>query len=127
MIAAKAHDGQYRRDRITPYIEHCYAVAERVSHLGESYICVALLHDVLEDTATTAHDLIMAGVDADVIAAVQLLTKHPNMDYDLYLKLIKINELACRVKIADMLHNLSDKPTKNQIRKYAKGLLFLTE
>jgi len=127
MIAINAHAGQTRRDKKTPYIEHCYAVAKRVSHLGNKYICVALLHDVLEDANVTAHDLLAAGVEEDIVVAVQLLTKHPSRSYDEYLKLVKFNNLACHVKIADMLSNLADSPTNKQIRKYATGLLFLTE
>lgn len=126
-IAVEAHDGQYRRDNKTPYIEHCYAVASRVKYFGDKYVCVALLHDVLEDTKTTAHDLLNAGIDEDVVVAVQILTKHPSRSYDEYLKLVKLNDLARHVKIADMLSNLSDSPTIKQIRKYSTGLLFLTE
>ena len=126
-IAIDAHAGQYRRDNKTPYIEHPYAVAKRVAHLGEKYVCVALLHDVLEDTKVTAHDLLTAGVEEDIVAAVQILTKHPNRNYDEYLKIVKLNNLACHVKIADMLSNLVDSPTNKQIRKYSQGLLFLTE
>lgn len=126
-IAFEAHNGQFRRDGKTPYIEHCFAVAKRVAHLGNKYICVALIHDLLEDTKVTAHDLLAAGVDEDVVAAVQVLTKHPSRSYDEYLKTIKINNIACHVKIADMLSNLADNPTNNQIRKYATGSLFLTE
>ena len=40
---------------------------------------------------------------------------------------IKQNKLAKSVKIADMLDNISDKPTEKQILKYAKGLAFLLE
>ena len=86
-----------------------------------------MLHDVLEDTKTTAHDLLNAGIDEDVVVAVQILTKHPSRSYDEYLKLVKLNDLARHVKIADMLSNLSDSPTIKQIRKYATGLLFLIE
>jgi len=127
LIAISAHSGQFRRDGKTPYIEHPYAVADRVEHLGYKYICVALLHDVLEDTKVTAHDLLTAGIQEDIVAAVQILTKHPSRNYDEYIKLVKFNNLACHVKIADMLSNLADSPTNKQIHKYAHGLLFLTE
>jgi len=40
---------------------------------------------------------------------------------------VKCNELARKVKIADMLSNLADNPTDKQIKKYAKGLLFLVD
>ena len=38
-----------------------------------------------------------------------------------------MNELARVVKIADMIDNLADKPSKKQIIKYATGLLALVE
>jgi (p)ppGpp synthase/HD superfamily hydrolase len=127
LVAIKAHAGQYRRDGTTAYIYHCYEVGKRVNHLGDKYVCVALLHDVLEDTKVTAHDLLEAGIDEDIVTAVQILTKHPSRSYDEYLKIVKMNNLARNVKIADMLSNLADSPTIKQIRKYSQGLLFLTK
>lgn len=126
-IAVKAHEGQTRRDGCTPYIYHPMDVADRVEHLGYKYVCVALLHDVLKDTKFTAYDLLTAGVEEDIVAAVQILTKHPSRNYEEYLKIVKMNNITCSVKIADMLSNLSDTPTIKQIRKYSHGLLFLTE
>jgi (p)ppGpp synthase/HD superfamily hydrolase len=49
VIATKAHEGQYRRDGVTPYIEHPKAVAARVKG-DEKAEMVAWLHDVIEDT-----------------------------------------------------------------------------
>ena len=49
VIATKAHEGQYRRDGVTPYIEHPKAVAARVRG-DEKAEMVAWLHDVIEDT-----------------------------------------------------------------------------
>lgn len=123
-IATEAHRGQFRRDGVTPYIGHPAAVAARVSGdpVAES---VAWLHDVLEDTATTPGDLLAAGVPAEVIQSVVALTKHGDLDYEEYLGVIKANPVAKRVKIADMLANLSDTPSERQIVKYAKGLLVL--
>jgi (p)ppGpp synthase/HD superfamily hydrolase len=126
-LAEKAHSGQYRRDGKTPYIEHIYAVENRVKHLGNKYRAVALAHDLFEDTKVSAYDLLTAGIEEDIVAAVQILTKHPSRSYFEYLKLVKVNELAKRVKIADMLSNLADSPTDNQIKKYAKGLDFLVD
>ena len=126
-IASDAHKGQFRSDGVTPYIKHPMAVADRVSNLGHEYVCVAYLHDVLEDTNVSVQDLYDAGVPANIVVAVIVLTKHEGISYDDYLKNIKNNELARRVKIADMLSNLADSPSIKQIRKYAKGLLFLVD
>jgi (p)ppGpp synthase/HD superfamily hydrolase len=128
-LAEKAHSGQYRRDGKTPYIEHIYAVEKRVSHLGNDYRAVAIAHDLLEDSDITADDLLKEGVPEHIVAAVSLLTKpkYIEMTYKKYLVEVKANELARRVKIADMLSNLADDPTDDQIKKYAKGLDFLID
>ena len=126
-IAFKAHVNQYRRDGVTPYINHPRAVADRVRHLGHEYVCVAYLHDVLEDTKVTYSDLENEGIPENILKAVEILTKSDDISYDEYLYSIKCNELARKVKIADMLSNLADNPTDKQIKKYAKGLLFLVD
>jgi len=130
LIAVKAHAGQYRRDGKTPYIKHPFAVADRVSHLDHEYVCVAYLHDVLEDTKVTYSDLENEGIPENILKAVAILSKNlynENVSYDQYLVCVKRNELARKVKIADMLSNLADNPTDKQIKKYAKGLLFLVD
>lgn len=122
-IARQAHHGQFRRDGVRPYIVHPEAVASRVE--TDHQKAVAWLHDVLEDTATTAEDLRAAAIPENIIEAVQLLTKSPNIPYADYLAKVRANELAKAVKVADMLSNLADTPTEKQILKYAKGLQIL--
>jgi (p)ppGpp synthase/HD superfamily hydrolase len=124
-IATKAHEGQTRRDGKTPYIEHPKAVVLRLLHENEKVIAAAWLHDVLEDCDVTVFDLRRAGIPWQVTDAVEFLTKRDDQDYEDYLHWISLNDIAHKVKIADMLANLSDAPTKKQIKKYAKGLLFL--
>ena len=53
-FSAKAHQGQQRRNG-DPYISHPVAVAEILAglHLDAGSIKAALLHDVVEDTAST--------------------------------------------------------------------------
>ena len=128
-IAIKAHAGQYRRDGRTRYMDHVYEVTKRVKKFDDDHICVALLHDVIEDSDITAADLLKEGVPEHIVAAVSLLTKpkYIEMTYKKYLVEVKANELARRVKIADMLSNLADDPTDDQIKKYAKGLDFLVD
>ncbi len=126
-IAIKAHSGQYRRDGRTRYMDHVYEVTKRVKKFDDDHICVALLHDVIEGSDITADDLLKEGVPENIVEAVSLLTKYVGITYKKYLVEIKGNELARRVKIADMLSNLADDPTDNQIKKYAKGLDFLVD
>ncbi|TWT85750.1 GTP pyrophosphokinase [Posidoniimonas polymericola] len=123
-IAVRSHAGQFRRDGVTPYVEHPRAVVARVGD-SPNLIATAWLHDVLEDTDETRESLLAAGVPAEVVDAVELLTKSPGVAYEAYLSAILGNPIAREVKIADMLSNLADGPTPKQIRKYAAGLLRL--
>jgi (p)ppGpp synthase/HD superfamily hydrolase len=128
-IATEAHKGQYRRDGITPYIVHPESVAMRVKASGGSQeaIAVAWLHDVLEDTPIQEKDLQEMGVPQDIIGSVKILTKEKGQKYqDFILEIAESgDEIAIKVKIADILSNLSDSPSEYQIKKYAKALLIL--
>ena len=126
-LAKIAHHGQFRRDGVTPYFNHPKDVARRVTKYGYKYIVVAYLHDVLEDTKTTVKNLFDAGFDEDIVTAVMLLTKDNRLSYDEYLRLIKANDLARLVKLADMLSNLADDPTDKQITKYVNGISYLIQ
>jgi (p)ppGpp synthase/HD superfamily hydrolase len=123
-LARVLHEGQYRRDGVTPYIRHPEAVAIRVA--GDDVAeAAAWLHDVLEDTAATEDTLREANIPEEVIACVVKLTNKGAMGYDRYLAQIRADPLAKKVKLADMLANLSDHPTERQMVKYARGLLVL--
>ncbi|MDR0902533.1 MAG: HD domain-containing protein [Opitutaceae bacterium] len=126
-IARRAHHGQTRNDRATPYAAHPESVARRLRGEDATVIATAWLHDVLEDTAETAASLRAAGVGDAVISAVQAMTKQPGEPYEIYLGRVKAHPVARKVKMADMLDNLGDSPNEKQIRKYAKGLLFLLD
>lgn len=91
----------------------------------ETKVVAAVLHDILEDSNCTIQELIDIGVSDSAIRVIKLLTKTEGQNYDDYLKAIKNNPIATKIKIADMLNNLSDNPTKNQIKKYLSGLNYL--
>lgn len=124
-IARRAHEHQTRRDGTTPYIFHVNAVASRLHKPTEEETATAFLHDVLEDSILEPEDLLAAGIPSVIVEAVSLLTHKKGEPYMDYLARLKLNSIARKVKIADMLSNLSDNPTDTQIVKYAKGLIFL--
>ena len=124
-IATQAHYGQFRRDGKTPYINHPQAVAARLKTSDEK--AVGYLHDVIEDTNLTAQDLLDKGVPERIVDGVIHITKEEGESYMAYLIKVAGNRLSKAAKIEDMLHNLSDSPTRQQIVKYAKGLIFLLE
>lgn len=102
-LATIAHSGQTDKAG-KPYILHPIAVAKIVETEEEK--TVALLHDVIEDTPVTLGELRENGFPESVVAAVDVLTKRPGVDYGDYIQWVKHNPLALAVKIADMMHNM---------------------
>jgi len=125
-MAHRAHKGQFRRDGVTPYIRHPEDVAKRVA--GDPIAtAVAWLHDVLEDSSFTLNDLLERGFPPEVVEAVYILTHDRAVKYEDYIAIIARHPIARKVKIADILSNLNDKPTDRQIEKYARALLYFSE
>lgn len=106
-LAAHKHQNQMRKEG-TPYIYHPLHVAHMVAEAGYDihYQVVALLHDVLEDTDTTADELSLFG--EDIVQAVILLTRKEGADEAAYVEAILQNPMAKVVKNADKMHNLGN-------------------
>ena len=127
-FATEKHAGQFRFDGVTPYIRHPEDVARRVSNSHGATmedIAVALGHDLKEDAGVTDNDLLEIGMPYHVVEAINILTKKEGQSYQEYLELVIQNPTARKVKIYDMLSNLSDSPSRKQVKKYAEGLSFL--
>ena len=73
-IATTAHAGQVDKAGVD-YIHHPLAVAQAVEPFGQEAVAVALLHDVIEDTEWTRHDLMEEGVSELVASLVQALSR----------------------------------------------------
>ena len=101
-IAFEAHKNQSDKNGI-PYIYHPVHLAEQMD--CEDSICVALLHDVVEDTSMTFEELQAEGFSKEVIEALKLLTHDDAVPYMEYVKEIKKNPIATKVKLADLRHN----------------------
>lgn len=101
ILAYNAHMGQVDKVGV-PYIYHPIHLAEQMN--DEYSCCVALLHDVVEDTDITIDEL-KNDFPGEVIDAIKLLTHDTEVPYMDYVKLIKENDLARIVKIADLTHN----------------------
>lgn len=100
-ISYKAHNGQYDVNGV-PYIFHPYHVAEQMK--DEITTCVALLHDVAEDTDITI-EMLEQEFPAEVVEALKLLTHEKGTDYFEYIERIRENPVARTVKLADLEHN----------------------
>ena len=100
-LAYEAHHGQLDKSGL-PYINHPLHLAEQM--YDELSCTVALLHDVVEDTAITLEDLAKE-FPPEVVEAVDLLTHKPGVDYFDYIRAIRTNHTALTVKLADLNHN----------------------
>ena len=100
-IAFDAHRGQVDKCGV-PYIFHPAHVAESMD--DEFSCCVALLHDVVEDTDVTLEEL-KAIFPKEVTDAISLMTHEKSVDYFEYVRAIKANPIAKKVKLADRAHN----------------------
>ena len=131
MIAFQAHKNQTDKSGM-PYIYHPVHLAEQMK--DEETTCVALLHDVVEDTDWTLDELREQGFDARIIEALKLMTHADGVPYMEYVTQIKPNPIAREVKLADLRHN-SDLTRLNEVNekalarveKYKKAIAMLEE
>lgn len=84
---------------------HCLKVLHYLKTTDEELQCVAVGHDVIEDTKVTYKDLIDAGISDRVIAAIRCLTKQPGQTLEEYKQVVFSNTDAMLVKMADLRHN----------------------
>ena len=130
-LARAAHEGQTDKAGV-PYFEHCRGVALKLD--DDDARTVALLHDVLEDTATSESELRAVFAD-EIVDAVVAITRLQGEDPDDYYERVAANPLALRVKRADIQHNLEparlaalDEETRLRLtEKYRKVLAVLSE
>ena len=129
-IAYRAHDGQTDKAGV-PYIFHPIHIAEQMD--SEESCVVALLHDVIEDSDITL-EILSKYFNDDIITALRVLTKKENDDYVMYIKRVKTNKLATKVKIKDLEHNrdltrldeVTDKDRKRSM-KYWEAIRYLED
>lgn len=86
-----------------PSIFHPYHIAEQMD--DEDSCTVALLHDIIEDTSLALYNL-KAWFPNHICEAVDLLTRKEGVPYLDYIKNLKKNPLARKVKLADLEHNM---------------------
>ena len=103
-IAYAAHHAQADKAGV-PYIFHPLHLAEQME--DEISCCAALLHDTVEDTEVTLAQLAEI-FPAEVVEAVRLLTHDPDTDYFDYVRDIRGNPIAMKVKLADLAHNTDE-------------------
>lgn len=128
-IALQAHTGQVDRAGAA-YILHPLRIMNQME--SEEERLVAILHDVIEDSSLTLVDLRAAGFPAAIVDAVDLLTHREDDSYEDYVRKIKGNALARRVKIGDLHDNMRldrlpapDQKDLERLGKYKRALEIL--
>lgn len=146
-FARRIHNGQYRKGSITidgkkyrlPYVLHVLKVASTLISLSlplddeelDILICVALLHDSIEDAEdgffkNDGYELVSDyGFPEEVYQTIKLLSKHSGateVELNNYFNEIKKNKIALLVKMADRSHNVEDLYNMNidKLHKYVE-------
>lgn len=91
---------------------------------GEIGRMVAVLHDVIEDTAITLGDLRNLGYPIKVLEALDCLTRREEETYEAYVERLLPDPVARSVKLADLKDNLEhiQNPDRQwrQLREWAR-------
>jgi (p)ppGpp synthase/HD superfamily hydrolase len=131
-LALTKHRGQRDSDG-APYVLHLIRV---MMHCKDPKAKQAgVLHDILEDTATSAQELESAGIGPQVVEAVKRLTHAPGTPYVQYIEALASDPIAVEVKLADLEDNYSigrvkyrsdhRKHDANRLQKYILSHRFL--
>lgn len=131
-LAVEAHSGQTDKGG-APYILHPLRVMMAMETDQERI--VALLHDVVEDSEWTTLPQIEMQFGGRISAAVDALTKRQGEAYGAYLDRVKADDLARKVKLADLKDNsdlsrLGHPPTdadRKRMDKYLRAWATLQE
>ena len=130
VIATNAHAGQFDRGG-NPYILHPLRVMSYLKTDDEELMCIALAHDVIEDTNVSYKELREAGMTERIIAGIKALTKQPGQTYEEYKAGVFANVDAMRVKMCDLRHNTDIRRlkgvTEKDIARMAKYHAFYME
>ena len=143
ILSQWAHQGQKRRSG-EPYFLHPQEVADIVRRYysdTETYY-TAMLHDALEDGIPLGNiedeavffDVLTNELPSESIGSIDTiynsvvdLTKPDGADYFSYIDNLTKNPIAFRVKLADMMQNIGDNPSKRQLEKYVKAKNLLVD
>jgi (p)ppGpp synthase/HD superfamily hydrolase len=127
IMAAECHNGQYYGNLL--YIHHVIGVKslcnEFYGFLDKDLEIVAFLHDIIEDSTLYTLQDIKSRFGVEVYCAVDAISKRKDEPINEYIKRVKENSLATKVKIADTFFNLKESikiNDKTRMQKYSKQL-----
>jgi guanosine-3',5'-bis(diphosphate) 3'-pyrophosphohydrolase len=124
-FAARAHQGQLRKDGRTPYAAHpsrvCLIVRQVFGFDDPEILAAAALHDTIEDT-TTDYDDILEHFGSNVANWVRAMTKDKRLEEidreKAYIEqLLQADWQVHIIKLADILDNSIDSKHMDAARK----------
>jgi len=128
-IALRAHQGQ--KDKAgAVYILHPLRVMLHMETPLE--MMAAVLHDVAEDSGISIEQLRAEGIPEAALTAIEHLTHREGESYDAFISRVKKNNLAVKVKRADLEDNMDmrriPQPSPSDLKrleKYRRALQIL--
>ena len=135
-LTAEKFEGKFDKGG-QPYILHCLHVMNAVCPNQDDHelMCIAVMHDLVEDTDVTLGDLYALGFSQRVVSGVDCMTHRGGEDYmDVYIRRIALNPDTRLVKRDDLDHNsqmmrmkgLREKDFR-RIEKYHRAYAYLKD
>lgn len=136
MYALVATEFQYKVDKEgRPYFEHCLHVMQICDLNDENSLCIALGHDLLEDTDIT-FEYLLKEFNSTIANGINCLTRKTD-DYEDYIRTIPtypfVNKQCIKIKLADLKHNMNISRLKvltdtdfTRMKKYIKAYNYLS-
>jgi len=129
-FACRAHEGQHRKDGVTPYVSHAVRVALIVRDVfgceDEPCLSAALLHDVIEDTPADYDDIAerFGMTTADCVAALTKDMRLPERERERRYDdgLARADWRAKLIKLADVMDNYNDRQSTRAALDESKQL-----
>jgi (p)ppGpp synthase/HD superfamily hydrolase len=109
-LALKYHKGQIKNGTGEEFILHVLRVMLKMNTEDEKI--AAVLHDVIEKSNCTLEDLKKHGFSDKIVNTVDALSKRKGEDYSDYIKRVKKDPVAVKIKIADLEDNMDLKNMK---------------
>lgn len=109
-LAREAHAGQTDKLGRDYFSAHLAPIAAGAALFGEPAERAAWLHDVIEDTEVTADALLERGVDRDVVAAVESVSRRSDESYEQLIRRASAHPVGRLVKLVDNAWNIMSNP-----------------
>lgn len=130
--AATYHKGQIDKGG-KPYVLHPLQVMLRLQDESAEIMAAAVLHDVVEDTVASLDEIkILFGMEVGRL--VDALTRREGENYFDYIKRVKLDPGAVKIKLADLEENmridrgvdLETEASRKRRERYARAVHMLT-